>query len=178
MGKFTFVYKDGVWWLIIRTIDELVDYNEKTSTSTSNQIINGLKSLIVKGFDKVDHYNAAEYLIRLHVKSNNTGICQATEDLLCKKTNAQIKCLLKENNVYINRLGGWNYGKNDFSQWFDSDKMIFTDFTKNDIKIEQFYNGEHYYAYINSMQVRDGDTLKWNTYEEAYNKALEYVNNK
>ena len=174
--KYRFVYKNGGWWLMIRTIDELVDYNEKTSIS--NPIINGLKSLITKGFDKVDHYNAAEYLIRLHAESNNTGICQATEDLLCQKTNAQIKCLVKGNNIYINRNGGWNYGKNDFSQWFDSDKMIFPDFTKNDIKIEQFHNGEHYYAYINSMQVRDGDILKWNTYEEAYNKALEYVNNK
>ena len=35
--------------------------------------------------------------------------------------------------------------------------------------------GEHYYAYIGNMQVRDGDILKWNTYEEAYSKALEYI---
>lgn len=87
--KYRFVYKDGGWWLMIRTIDELIDYNEKTSLS--NPIINGLKSLIAKGFDKVDHYNAAEYLIRLHAESNNTGICQATEDLLCQKNKCTNK---------------------------------------------------------------------------------------
>lgn len=172
--KYRFVYKDGGWWLMIRNTDELIDYNEKTSLS--NPIINGLKNLIAKDFDKVDPSNTAEYLIKLHAESNNTGICEATEDLLSQRTNAQIKCLINGNNIYINKLGGWNYGKNDFLQWFDSDKMIFPDFTKNDIKIEQFHNGEHYYAYINSMQVRDGNILKWNTYEEAYNKALEYVN--
>ena len=38
--------------------------------------------------------------------------------------------------------------------------------------MKQFPGGEHYYAYIGDMQVRDGDTLKWNSYQEAYEMAL------
>ena len=38
--------------------------------------------------------------------------------------------------------------------------------------------GEHYYAYIDKMQVHDGDILKWDTYEEAYAHALAIVGDK
>ena len=38
--------------------------------------------------------------------------------------------------------------------------------------------GEHYYAYIDKMQVRDGDTLKWDTYKETYTHALAIVGDK
>lgn len=94
--KYRFVYKNGGWWLMIRNTDELIDYNEKTSLS--NPIMNGLKNIIAKDFDKVDPCNTAEYLIKLHAESNNTGICEATEDLLSQRTNAQIKCLVDGKN--------------------------------------------------------------------------------
>ena len=38
--------------------------------------------------------------------------------------------------------------------------------------------GNHYYAYIDDVQVRDGDKLKWDSYDEAYSYASSLVNNK
>lgn len=35
--------------------------------------------------------------------------------------------------------------------------------------------GQHYYAYVGDMQVRDGDVLKWNTYDEASIRACALV---
>ena len=35
--------------------------------------------------------------------------------------------------------------------------------------------GQHYYAYVGDMQVRGGDVLKWNTYDEAYIRACALV---
>lgn len=73
-------------------------------------------------------------------------------------------------------LGGYH---GDFDQSFDKfvrrKQLVFPDFKKNEIRVEQFPNGKHYYAYIDDTQVRDGDILKWNTYKEAYDKALEYI---
>ena len=56
-------------------------------------------------------------------------------------------------------------------------ELVFPNFKRDEIRIKKFPNGEHYYAYIDDMQVRDGDTLKWNTYEEAYNQALSMIEN-
>ena len=50
-------------------------------------------------------------------------------------------------------------------------------FDKNDIRIEKFPYGAHYYAYVGDVQVKDGTTLKWNTYEEARRQAEKYVRN-
>ena len=50
-----------------------------------------------------------------------------------------------------------------------------TDFKESDIRIKQFQGGEHYYAYVGDMQVRDGENFKWNSYKEAYDKALEVI---
>lgn len=44
-----------------------------------------------------------------------------------------------------------------------------------DICISQFTGGTHYYAYVGDMQIREGENLKWNSYEEAYKKACEVV---
>ena len=55
--------------------------------------------------------------------------------------------------------------------------MIFPDFKIDQIKIESFPGGKHFYAYIDNMPVRDGDTIKWDTYKEAYDYAATLVKN-
>ena len=57
------------------------------------------------------------------------------------------------------------------------EKLVFPKFDKNDIRIEKFPYGAHYYAYVGDVQVKDGTTLKWNTYEEARRQAEKYVRN-
>ena len=181
--KYRFVYKNGGWWLKISTLEELVDYQEKIGYQ--NPIARGFISVLncrefgkpIDGEPLRPHVNNEGYLIGLYAQNHNMNLLQATCSLAVQTDNAKIEQLLKGNNLYFNRVGGWHFGKNDYSNWYDSDKLIFPDFKKNQIKIEKFPMGEHYYAYIDNIQVRDGDTLKWNTYEEAYNQALQYINN-
>ena len=175
--KYRFVYKNGGWWLKISSIEELVDYMEKTKLK--NPIAQGFRSVLNSkeyGYG-IDHVNNTGYLIGLRAENNHMSLIESAFSLALETDNAKIEELNKGNNLYFNRCGGWHYGKNDYTQWCDKDKLIFPNFKTNQIKIEQFPNGEHFYAYVDSMQVRDGDTLKWNTYEEAYNQALQYVNN-
>ena len=179
--KYRFVYKNGGWWLKISTIEELIDYSNKTKLK--NPIANGFRSALycrefgkpIPGEPLKPHVNREGYLIGLTAENQDITLFEAALFLSLKTDNAKIDELRKGNNLYFNRVGGWHSGKNDFSQWYDSDKLIFPDFHRGQIKVEKFPMGEHFYAYIDSMQVRDGDTLKWNTYEEAYNKALEYI---
>ena len=179
--KYRFVYKNGGWWLKISTIEELTRYTK--NTTLNNPICNGFKSVLncrefgrpIDGEPLKPHVNNAGYLIGLRAENNSISLFESALSIALEADNAQIEQLNKGNNLYFNRNGGWHFGKNDYSQWYDSDKLIFPDFRTSQIKVEQFPMGTHFYAFIDNMQVRDGDTLKWDTYEEAYNKALEYV---
>ena len=174
--KYRFVFKNGGWWLKISTIEELTDYMEQTKLK--NPIAQGFNSAInSKEFGYgMDHVNNAGYLIGLRAEKNNMSLLESALFLALETDNAQIEQLKNGNNIYFNKNGGWHYGKNDYTQWCDKEKLIWPDFKTSQIKIEKFPNGEHFYAYVDNMQIRDGDTLKWNTYEEAYNKALQYIN--
>ena len=61
------------------------------------------------------------------------------------------------------------------SQFCRRKSLVFPDFKKSDIRIQKYDCGSHYYAFVGDMQVRDGDRLKWNTYEEAYRLSLIHI---
>ena len=178
---YRFVFKNGGWWLKISTLDELTEYTKKTALQ--NPIALGFRSVLnCREFGKPiannqlrPHVNNAGLLIGLHAENNNMSYFESACHLTMQSDNDKVCELMKGKNLYFNRFGGWHSGKNDYTQWYDSAKLIFPDFKKSEIKIEQFPMGKHYYAYIGNMQVRDGDTLKWNTYEEAYNHAMQYI---
>ena len=92
------------------------------------------------------------------------------------KKTYQLRDLQERGAIYINRLGGYHGDSTQEKLPFvHRDKLVFPNFKENEIRIKQFPNGEHWYAYIDDVQVRDGDTLKWNTYEEAYTQAKKYI---
>ena len=75
--------------------------------------------------------------------------------------------------IYINPVGGYHgYSKDKEYAFVRRKDIVFPDFKKEHIRVKSFPGGDHFYAYIGDMQVRDGDILKWDTYEEAYNQAL------
>ena len=174
MAKYRFVYKNGGWWLKISTIEELNDYLK--CTGLKNPIVRGFRNAInskeFTGDSTKPHMTTAGYLINLRAENDETGLFQAACSLAVQADSAKVDALRNGNDLYFNRNGGWHYGKHDYMQWYDSEKLIFPDFDKSQIKVERFPAGEHYYTYIDNMQVRDGDTLKWDTYDEAYEKAL------
>lgn len=75
------------------------------------------------------------------------------------------------------KQGGWwlKIDSVDYDNFCRRDELIFPNFQISDIRIKQFDKGQHYYAYVGDMQVRDGDVLKWNTYDEAYTRACALV---
>ena len=51
-------------------------------------------------------------------------------------------------------------------------ELVFPNYNVSDIRIKQFENGEHFYAYIGDTQVKDKyNNMKWNTRNEAYEAA-------
>lgn len=187
--SYEFVLKDkGTinqgWWLKISTHKELIEY---INTVDSNRMIKGWENAtncrefnsindIKEGGPLKPHATPLGYYIGLYSSNREISSIQAVVEIQDQKYKAMLIQILKGNNIYINRQGGWHFGKNDYSDWCHRDKIIFPDFRVNQIKVEKFPGGDHFYAYIDDMQVRDGDILKWNTYEEAYEYAKKICN--
>lgn len=176
--KYRFIYKNGGWWLKISTTSELLEYHNMVESS---RVAKGYESFLrSKEFFETGYKPMANSLGQLIGYRRENDSSKSSIEIACdiqyEKYKTQLEYLRKGYNIYINSCGGWHFGKNDFKQWVDRNKIVFPNFTKDQIKIEKFSGGEHFYAYIDDMQIRDNDTLKWNTYEEAYNHALEYIN--
>lgn len=175
--KFRFVLKDeGTinqgWWLKVSSVEDYFNY--KDALGFGDHLVQGVYDYVTQTANN-NHLSDMAILLEMYAKNRGISIIEAANILDMESAYIKFDLLAKGFNLYFNRVGGWHYGKNEFTQWVDKDELVFPDFKKNEIKIKQFTDGKHFYAYIDNMQVRDGDTLKWNTYEEAYNKALQVL---
>ena len=85
--------------------------------------------------------------------------------------------------VYINCVGGSTFKYNDIEYAVvRRSNLVWPDYKEEDIRIKSFEGGDHFYAYIGDVQVKQGtgnDTImKWDTYDEAYQAALSYIDPK
>lgn len=186
MSKHRFILCGSVnslgWWLCITSENELLEYHSNHSDMYGKALEN-----IVKGkefmSDSVEHGPHLKEMplsqsIWFTSMNNGKSVIKSIIDISSSVFNEQVKAIEKYGKVYINRVGGWCWELlGEVKQFMDKRDLTFPDFDKNDIRVERFPNGKHYYAYIGGMQVRDGDVLKWNTYQEAYDTAYKVVNN-
>ena len=174
--EYTFVLKDkGTinqgWWLKISSLSQLEDYIGKVGSS---KVVRGILNA-KEYYDGKAHADTLAQVIIQKAMLDHTSIVDAGFSIQASSIGSQIDAL-QSGPIYINAYGGWHSG-GEYSDWLHSDQLVFPDFGKEQIRIKQFDGGKHYYAYIGDLQIRDGDKLKWDTYEEAYNQAILYINN-
>ncbi len=174
--EYLFVYKNGGWWLRINEPKQLFDYYEKTDSRWSDGFYNLITS---KEFGNGEnHANSLAYAIGTYGANRKLNAIEATQSFRVAVLSNQLDVLLKYHEIYINRNGGYHpntSGRKDYSQFVRRKRLIFPEYKESDIRIKQFTGGEHWYAYIGDLQIKDGDIIKWNTYEEAYRKAKELI---
>ena len=149
--EYTFVFIEGCWYLKISTLKELMDYVKITNNHWEKVLSNLVNSKeFVQGGER--HAGPVESSNGLYGSNNG-------------------------NVIVVNKNGGYFMLDKDkqgvYSQWWKRDRIEFPEFKRKDIRIKKFPLGNHWYAYVGDMQIRDGDKIKWNSYEEAY----EYVIN-
>lgn len=93
-----------------------------------------------------------------------------------RQLETMLRMLHDTGAVYVNRNMGVNGESSGFKTigFVRKETLEFPRYYDTDIQIKRFDDGKHYYAYIGDTQVRDGDVLKWTTYEEAYRQAQKY----
>ena len=180
--EFTFIFINGGWWLKISTVAELADYLSETDSRWENALNNLLNS---KEFTKFGNEHAGALATSIGLFGVNHGINGIDATLVFKEqiVNDQLNELKSGNTLAINKMGGYwvlkpeevNGENKAYSQWCRKKGIVFPNFTKRELKIKKFPLGNHWYAYLGEIQLRDGDKLKWNTYEEAYEYAKQFI---
>ena len=170
--SYTFVYnkKDG-WWLKISSLRELMIYWE-TYTDLFEKSLEKLPKTKEFGCG-MEHADTIDTMIGFYARSRKITFEEAKTDLLCDIKKEQYKALNENGFIFINRKHGWNAVDRETEQFVHRRNLVFPDVKNGKIKIEKFPLGNHYYVFVDDIQLRNGDTLKWNTPEEA----KEFVDN-
>lgn len=177
--KWLFVLKDKSthnqgWWLKISTAEELEAYYKQTMGAREENI---LSEYLEKAEDPNARYSNITQAVIMNAQAKRLNIIEGIRDFRLMVAAQQLESIHKNGAIYINRVGGYHgaYEGEPKYDFVHRENLIFPDFKKEDIRIKKFEGGQHYYAYIDDMQVRDGDTLKWNTYDEAYRQAEKLI---
>lgn len=175
------------WWLKIDSVEKLADYHEKTGSGRYDK---AMEMYLHEGhpYEILDKLSLEERIKKMQdkdFKRLQAAVIQAEKGertildgfrcLNLEVGMGQMRTLEQCGAIYINPVGGYTFGL-EYTQFCRRKNLVFPNFRESDIRINRFEGGEHYYAYIGDMQVRDGDKLKWYSHEEAYNKALEIIN--
>lgn len=183
---FIFDEESKGWWLKIDSVEKLADYHEKTGSGKYDK---AMEMYLHEGhpYDILDKLSPEERIMKMLDKDFKRlqGAVMLAEKGECtildgfRRLNieigmGQMRTLEQYGAIYINPVGGYTFGLR-YTQFCRRKNLVFPDFKESDIRIRKFEGGEHYYAYIGDMQVRDGDKLKWFSHEEAYNKALDLI---
>lgn len=164
------------WWLNLNK-DNLEDYiKEKTYIDSDKE---HFKKLDNAGFDdstKVTH-TQYEFYVKKIMKNANTDIDTAYDILKLLQATSMRKIIADNECLLVNRCCGFRIKRKEENPvaFVRRNKLEFPRYYNEDIRIKRFPDGHHYYAYIGDMQVRDGDILKWNTYEEALKHAEKFL---
>ena len=174
--EYIFVFKNGCWWLKIDTTAKLFDYFEKVDSKWAE----GFWSLInSKEFNKFGQRHADELAIAMGMYGSNRNMTNFDaamnfrHDVLINMYTA----VIEHGEIYVGSRGGYHFKtpNDSYEQFCRRKEFVFPDFKENDIRVKQFPMGTHWYAYVGSVELRDGDRVKWDTRDEAYNFAKRYI---
>ena len=171
------------WWLKLSSEEEVLRFWETNECFDRDR----------EHYEKVKKYSHDDRTAVTH--SEFGGVAQRYEkdlydlsgtgiggyDLLKADQLRTILRMLNETGAaYVNAKMGVNGENPGFRTvgFLRKKELEFPRYHDSDIRIKRFDDGKHYYAYIGDIQVRDGDVLKWDTYDEAYMQAKKYSETK
>jgi hypothetical protein len=171
--KWKFCLANGCWWVVIDNIEQFLEYKDKTSTKYGHAIVKGACGN-ENPYQQL--YDAAEHVAR----NQGTSVVFGMASLMDRMFQTQYDAIANGHTLWFNDMGGYNYGlERQKIAYAYRDKLRFPNYMKKDIRISKWGDGGvHYYAKVGEIEVKEivnGEVrMKWNTYDEAYQKALEY----
>lgn len=175
--EYLFIYDGEMWWLKLTEAEQIIDYHKKTA-SRYEGAINLYMKLKKDGKDwhnmlddvplqeriKLMENKDFKYIQCAIIKAQQVegNIFDGFRCLNMEIGAAELETIREHGAVFINSAGGHTWGI-ETVQFCRRKQLIFPSFKREEIRVKQFRGGQHWYAYIGDMQIRDGDQLKWNT---------------
>ena len=171
--SFLFVKEPKDWFLKIQSIDDLLNYyyaNDLFEEDKQQYI--QLQNNPYCNDDTCCTHTVFGWFIN-NGKEHGISYDEMYKRIADVQFRSMLKVLNKTGTIYVNRKGGFHpeLENETYSTFVHKDKLEFPKCFTKDIRVEKFYDGIHWYAYVGDIQVRDGNILKWNTYDEAYKQA-------
>lgn len=181
--KWQFVHDvRGGWWLRLTDIDGIIRYMESTNNRYDGAMCRALHDPIEK-MSPEDRIKAQisgdrDFMFlqagTIMAQKHNVSLYNGFELLQQEFALSLYKDIIENGETFINCAGGKTHSL-EHDQFVYRKNLVFPDYAVNDIRIKRFNGGQHFYAYVGDAQLRDGGTLKWNSYAEAYNFAVSVV---
>lgn len=157
--------------ILIENFNDLQEYHENYFNIRVKDSMKQTFSDVKNGFHISDVLGAS---IMTVAKAKEQGIIYALADTTSKMYIDQLKFINDGYKLAINDNLGY------FPFYNDNALIVLLDevkYTENDIKLNKFEGGKHYYAKIGQHEVIDQwGERKWNTPEYARKIAIEYLN--
>lgn len=188
--EWLFIYDGKQWWLKLADAGQIADYHKKTAANRYEGALHLYHKLLMEKKAPYDLLAGMELQERIEMMGNKDfkymqcailkaekiegTILDGFRALTMETGLAELDTIRKYGAVFINPAGGHTHGI-ETVQFCRRKELVFPDFKQEDIRIKRFHGGEHWYAYIGDMQVRDEGRVKWNTKEEAQAAAEKLV---
>lgn len=185
--KWQFVHStSGGWWLRLSSDEDIIRYiqatNDRYDGALCMAVHNPLNKMSLE--DRISAMldpDSRKDLMQLQAATIMAQRCNTTlyggfERMQTEFGMALHRDIEENGETFVNRVGGKTFAL-DFDQFVWRENLVFPSYKLSDIRIKQFPGGEHYYAYVGDVQIRQGDILKWGSYSEAYDYAKYVVAN-
>lgn len=190
-NKWHFVLRDKDtsnqgWWLKVSSIDELVCYMKETNPTRYEKVYENYIADKLYNKESVSHgpymteANTTLAVVYTGMR-HKCNIYQAIERFAGEVAINQMNSIQEYGAIYINCVGGYTFMHSSDVEYAHvyRQELVWPNFNKDEIRIKSFPGGEHFYAYVGDVQVKEGSgndaVLKWDTYDEAYQQALSYI---
>lgn len=179
--EYLFIYDGEMWWLKLTEAEQIIDYHKKTASRYEGAInlymkfkqdgkewYNLLDDMPLQERIKMMENKDFKYLQCAIIKAQQVegNIFDGFRCLNMEIGTTELEIIREHGAVFINSAGGHTHGI-ETVQFCRRKQLIFPSFKREEIRVKQFKGGQHWYAYIGDMQIRDGDQLKWNTQAAA-----------
>lgn len=188
--EYLFVHDGTQWWLKFTDVSQIIDYHKKTAANRYEGALrlyfkwkmehksyeDALSEMTLQERIEIMDDKDFKYLQCALIQAEKAGgtILDGFRMLTMETGASELDTIHKYGAVFINPVGGHTHGIETVS-FCRRKELIFPNFKKEDIRVKQFQGGQHWYAYIGDMQVRDKNQLKWNTQAEAQAAAEKLV---
>lgn len=173
--SYTFICtKEREWYLKISSCKHLVEYWNQVFDPELKHALDTIEDTKEFGHG-MQHCDALQSLIGITARCECLSMRASYEKVVHMHKIGQYQALCSGKTLYINRKLGWNVSTKDTEQFIHKNNFEFPIMAKDRIKIERFPMGKHFYVFIDGVQLRKNENLKFNSEQEALEFAQEYL---